>query len=194
MKRESLLAVPALAFLLMQACQNPNNKANEMQSAVIDSVIKEEIITDTSGINRGAGIVEFMKAASIAGMMEIELAKLAEQKATHPKIQKYAAMIVKDHTKIAERLNTLAADKRIVLPTTLPASDQQHLAELQKMPVSDFEKHYIEMMVKDHIKTLDLFKSATTSGDTPAQDFAISALRKLEAHYKAAIAIKHRMH
>jgi len=189
MKRKSLLAVALLTFLMMQACQNANKKTTEMQSAAIDSAMKEDVVTDTSGINRGANLTIFMNEAALAGIMEIELGKLAEQKATSPKIQDFAKMMVKDHTKIAARLKKLAEDKKTTLPTALPKADQDHIAELQKMPVNEFEKHYMGMMVKDHIKALDLFKSATTSGDTPIQNFAIGTLRTLEWHYKQAIAI-----
>jgi putative membrane protein len=190
MKTKSLLAATLLTFLMMQACQNANHKTTEIQSTASDSAMKEDVITDTSGINRGANLNVFMNEAALAGMMEIELGKLAGQKATNPKIKDYAKMIVKDHTKIAEKLKKLANDKKITLPTVLPQADLDHIADLQQMPVNEFEKHYMDMMVKDHIKALDLFKSATTSGDTPLQDFAIGTLRKLEWHYKQAIAIE----
>lgn len=193
MKRKSLLAAAVLTFLMMQACQNANHKTKEVQSAAIDSATREDVITDTSGINRGANLTVFMNEAALAGIMEIELGKLAGQKATNPKIQDYAKMMVKDHTKIAEKLKKLADDKKMILPTVLPQADQDHIAELQKMPVNEFERHYIGMMVKDHIKALDLFKSATTSGDTPLQNFAIGSLRKLEWHYKQAIAIENKL-
>lgn len=189
MKRKSLLTAALLTFLMIQACQNSDRKTAEVQSAAIDSAIKEDVITDTTGINRGAGVFVFMNEAALAGMKEIALGKVAEQKATNSDIQKFGKMLVKDHTKIAEQLKKLASDKKITLPAALPQADQDHIAELQKMPVKDFERHYIEMMIKDHMKVLDLFKSATTSGDTPVQNFAIGALRKLEAHYKKANSI-----
>lgn len=194
MKRKSLLTVALLTFLMIQACQSPERRAANKQSTTIDSVIKEDVITDTTGINRGAGISVFINEAAIAGMMELELAKLAVQKATNSRIQDYAKMVLKDHTKIAERLKTLADGKRLTLPATLPQADLDHIAELQKMSVSDFEKHYIGMMVKDHKNVLDLFKSATTSGDTPLQNFAISSLGKLESHYKGAVSIDKKLY
>lgn len=193
MKRKNLLAVAALTFLMMQACQNANKSTKEMQSAVIDSAIKDEVIPDTAGFNRGGAMTVFMNEAGLAGMMEIELGKLAEQKATNPKVKKFAKMMVKDHTKIAAKLKVLADGKKMALPTALPKADQDHIAELQKMPVNEFEKHYMEMMVKDHVKALDLFKSATTSGDTPLQNFAIGTLLKLEDHYKAAADLNNRL-
>lgn len=193
MNRKSLVTAALPAFLMIQACQNANHKTTAIQSAAIDSATKEVAITDTSGINRGNNLTVFMNQAAIAGIMEIQLGRLALQKATNPKIQDYAKMIVKDHTKIAELLKKLADDKKITLPSVLPQADQDHIAELQKMPVNEFEKHYISMMVKDHIKALDLFKSATTSGDTPIQNFAIGTLRKLEWHYKQAIAIENKI-
>ena len=193
MKRKSLPAVALLTFLMIQACQNANHKTTEMQSTAIDSATKELVITDTSGINRGTGLTVFMNDAAIDGMMETELGKLAEQKATNPKIIKYAKMMVKDHTKIHEKLKKIADDKKVALPAALPKADQDHIAELKKMPVNEFEKHYMDMMVKDHIKALDLFKSASTSGDHPIQNFAATSLRVLEGHYKQAIAIKDKL-
>lgn len=186
MKTKSLLAV-VLGFSILQACQNTEKKTQEIQSAVIDSALDKNVITDTTGINRGANLSVFMNEAALAGIAEIELGKIAQEKTANKKVKDFAKMMIKDHTKIAEKLNKLAIDKRMTLPTTLPREKTAHFAEMQKMQANDFDKHYIDMMVKDHIRTLDLFKAASTSGDTPLQNFAINSLRMLERHYKAAV-------
>ncbi|WP_316818612.1 DUF4142 domain-containing protein [Pedobacter nyackensis] len=194
MKRKSLLTAALLTFLMMQACQSPERRAAKVQSAPIDSALEKDIITDTTGISRGAGISVFMTEAATEGMMKLELAKIAVQKATNPRIQKYAKMVVKDHEKIGERLKKLAEDKKITLPTTLPQADLNHLDELRKMPANDFEKHFVDMMVKGHKKILDLYKAATTSGDTPLERFARSNLSKLEAHYKGSVSLDKKLY
>lgn len=186
MKAKKILAVAVLLFLTLQACMNPNKSTNATQSEGTDTARKQVVIPDTAGFSRGGDMVTFMKEASLAGLKEIELGKLAAQKATDPKIQKFAKMMVKDHTKIAKRLKALADSKKVALPGTLPAADQQHIAELQKMPAKEFDKHYIDMMVKEHVKALDIFKSGSTLGDHPLQNFAARNLRVLEEHFKAA--------
>lgn len=186
MKTKTLLASIVLGFSVFQACQNSDKKTREMQSATIDSAMEDHVITDTTALNRGADMSVFMNEAAIGGMKEIELGKIAQEKSANRLIKNFARTVVKDHTKIAERLRKLADGKRLTLPAALPQADEAHIAEMKKMSAADFDKHYIEMMVKEHIKALDLFKSATTSGDTPLQNFAINALRTLEAHYKTA--------
>lgn len=193
MKRKSLLATALLGVLMGLACRDTSTHETASQAADIDSAMKADVVTDTAGINRGAGITDFINEASIDGMMELELSKLAEQKATSPQVKKFAKMMVKDYTKISERLAKLAASRKMNLPSALPAADQEHLAELQKMDVPQFEKHYMGMMVKDHIRILDLYKGAATSGDTPLQNFAKGALKTLEWHYKQATSIHNKL-
>lgn len=187
MKTKSLLTVIVLGFSILQACQHTEKNKKETESAAIDTASDKNAITDTTGINRGASLSVFMNEAALAGMTEIALGKIAQEKTTNNKVKDFAKMMIKDHTKIAERLKKLAVEKRMTLPTSLPQQQITHFSEMQKMQASDFDKHYIGMMVKDHIKALDLFKAASTSGDTPLQNFAISSLRMLERHYKAAV-------
>lgn len=186
MKTKTLLAGIVLGFSVLQACQNTDKKTKEMQSATIDSAMEDHVITDTTALNRGADMSVFMNEAALGGMKEIELGKIAQEKSTNRMVKRFAQTVVKDHMKIAERLKKLADGKHMALPASLPATDLAHIEEMKKMSAAEFDKHYIGMMVKDHIKSLDLFKSATTSGDTPLQNFAINALRTLEAHYKTA--------
>lgn len=186
MKAKKILAVAVLLLLTFQACINPNKATNAPQSGETDSARKQEVIPDTAGFNRSGDMVSFMKEASIVGLKQIELGKLAAHKAADPKIQKFARLMVKDHTKISKRLKALADSKRVTVPASLSAADQQHIAELQKMPANEFDKHYINMVVKEHVRALDMFKSASTLGDHPLQNFAARSLRVLEEHFKAA--------
>lgn len=193
MKAISLPATIALSFFMLQACQNANKNTREIQSEVIDSTMEAHTITDTTALNRGAGIADFLNEAALGGMEEIELGKIAIEKSANPGIKDFARQMVKDHTKIAERLKVLADGKKMTLPAALPKADLDHIAEMKNMQANEFDKHYMGMMVKDHVKTLDLFKSATTSGDTPLQNFAISTLRTLESHYKMATSLNDKL-
>lgn len=193
MKAKTLLAVILLGLSVFQACQNTNNSTKEAQQAAIDSAMEDHVITDTTALNRGADMSVFMNEAALGGMKEIELGKIAEKKSTNRLVRSFATTVVKDHGKIAERLKKLAESKRMTLPSRLPQADMAHIEEMKNMPANEFDKHYIRMMVTEHIKALDLFKSATTSGDTPLQNFAIRALRTLEAHYKTATELSEKL-
>ena len=193
MKRNSLLTIALLGLLMTQACRDTGTNESAAHSDSIDSVMTADLITDTAGINRGAGTTEFIQDAGNSGLMELELSKLAAQKATNPKVQNFAKMMVKDYTKITEKLKKLADIKKMTVPNALSAADQQHLDELKKMDVAEFEKHYMGMIVKNHIKTLDLYKGAATSGDSPLQNFAKGTLKTLEWNYKQATSVHNKI-
>ncbi|AOM80490.1 DUF4142 domain-containing protein [Pedobacter steynii] len=181
MKTKHLTVIFSLVVLAFAACRN----TDKINAGATDSSI-EQSMTDTTAINRGADPAAFIKEAAIAGIMEIELGKVAMEKATNAKIKKFGEKMVKDHSNIAADLKTLADSKKITLPATLPSADQQHIEEMKKLSGKAFDKHYMEMMEKDHVKALDLFKSAAVSGDVKIRNFASKTLRVVERHFKLA--------
>lgn len=181
MKTKCLITSLSLVALIFSACRN----TDKVNSGVTDSSI-DQTMTDTTAINRGADTDDFMKTAALAGIMEVELGKIAQQNASSSRIKKFGEKMVKDHTKIAADLKVLADSKKVSLPTSLPAADSKHVEEMKKMTGAAFDKHYMGMMVKDHVKALDLFKSAAVSGDVKIRNFASKTLRTLERHFKEA--------
>ncbi|NRF38007.1 DUF4142 domain-containing protein [Pedobacter foliorum] len=182
MKTRNLLPAVLLGTLIFNACRNTDNSTT---NTLADSSI-EQTMTDTMAVNRGEGMQFFLESAAIGGNMEVEMGKLAESKSTNPRVKEFASRMVKEHTKTNINLQKLADKKKIKIPTTIPAADQNHLNEIAKLPGAEFDKHYMGMVVKDHVKTLDLFKSATTYGDIDVRRFAARTLRMVEDHYKVA--------
>jgi len=182
MKTRNLLPAVLLCVLIFTACRNTENNTTD---PLADSSI-EQTMTDTMAVNRGQGMQFFLESAAVAGNIEVEMGKLAESKSTNPRVKKFAAKMVKDHTKANINLQQLADKKKITIPTAIPPADQNHLNEIAKLPGAEFDKHYMSMVVKDHVKTLDLFKSATTYGDIDVRRFAARTLRMIEGHYKLA--------
>lgn len=55
----------------------------------------------------------FLPQAAQSGMKEVELSRIAQQKASHPKVKEFAEMMVKQHTKKNQQLHALAASKAV---------------------------------------------------------------------------------
>lgn len=181
MRKKHLLAIFTLVAISFSACRN----TDKINAATTDSTIAE-VIPDTADINRGGDMTTFLQEAATTGMKELALGKLAFEKSTNKLIKRYAEVMVKDQTKLLSDLQTLAASKKLTLPAALPAPDQKHLEELKTMDVAAFEKHYIGMMIKDNAAAVDLFKSASVSGDVKIRNYATRALRISEHHFKRA--------
>src|SRR5688572_26562721 len=105
MKKSSFLFVAALAFGVF-ACSSDNDSVKLAHQQNLNSSIDERIS-------------KFMTEAADARMMDIEEGKLALEKGTNDLVKNYAQQLITDNTKLLKELRTLAAQKNIVLPSTL---------------------------------------------------------------------------
>src|SRR5438046_440260 len=66
----------------------------------------------------------FATAAARGNMAEVELGKLAQQKASSNEVKQFGQRMADDHSKAIDELKSLAQSKDITLPTTLGAKDK----------------------------------------------------------------------
>jgi len=123
-------------------------------------------------------------------MMEVQLGKLAQEKAQSKSVKDFGTMMVEDHTKANDELKTLAAQKNITLPATLSDKNQKHVDDLNSKTGKDFDKAYMDLMVDDHKEDVDKFKDASQNvPDSTIKGFAAKTLPVLQKHLDAAQAI-----
>jgi putative membrane protein len=101
---------------------------------------------------------DFLKEAANGGLMEVELGKYAEEYAGNPRVKKFGAMMVRDHSKANEELKSLAISKNVELPAALDDSHKNMLFEMMQVKGEDFDKAYIKNMLDDHEKDVDKFQ------------------------------------
>ena len=80
--------------------------------------------------------------------MEVVLGRLAEQNASNPKVKEFGARMVKDHTRLNAELGSFAKSIGLTLPTKLSAEQQTAYASLSKLSGTNFDKAYIDLMVR----------------------------------------------
>jgi putative membrane protein len=129
----------------------------------------------------------FVTKAAEGGMAEVELGNLAKDKAQSDDVKKFAQRMVDDHSKANDQLKSLAQQKNITLPTSLPAKEQALKDRLSKLSGEQFDHAYMQHMVMDHKKDVAEFKKASTSAkDNDIKQFASSTLPTLQDHLKEA--------
>ena len=97
--------------------------------------------------------------------------------------------MITDHTKANRELSAIAQGMGMKLPGALPAAEQSHLAAMRQMEGNEYDQNYMDMMVNDHAKTIDLFNGATRFEDGKIKDFAVKTLPVLLQHNRMAIGI-----
>src|SRR3954463_15376391 len=95
-----------------------------------------------------------MKQLAQANLNEIEGGKAAASKAQSPDVKQFAQKMVDDHTQMLNDLKTLAQKKSVSLPDSGSLKDKAQMTMMQRSSGTEFDKKYMEEMVKDHQKDL----------------------------------------
>ena len=133
---------------------------------------------------------KFMKEAAEGGLAEVELGKLASEKASSREVKDFGQRMVDDHSKANEELKQIAGTKGVTLPENLSAKDKMLKERLSKLNGENFDRAYMENMVKDHKKDVADFNRERTSGkDNEVKQFAGKTLPTLKEHLKKAESI-----
>ena len=145
---------------------------------------KSAIVSNRSG-NHEEGKT-FIKAAAEGGIMEVELAKVAQKQASSPEVKKFAARMVTDHTRIYNDLKKLATNKHIILPITLDSNQTAQLNKLQEATGSLFDKKYVGMMVTSHEKAIRNYEIGAANRDPQVNEFASQKIDTLKTQLHTA--------
>ena len=149
---------------------------------------------DSSGSSMGkksAGMTmtdtTFVKKAARGGLAEVELGKLATEKASSEDVKKFGQRMVDDHGKANDQLKQVASEEHITLPEGLSAKDKATKDRLEKLSGAQFDRAYMRDMVKDHRQDVAEFEHASKSAHDPAvKSFATQTLPTLQDHLKEA--------
>lgn len=132
-----------------------------------------------------ASDAHFVTEAAVGGMAEVELGKLATDKASKDEVKKFGQRMVDDHGKANDELKSLAQSKQITLPTTLDAKHKATVDRLSKLSGDAFDRAYVQEMLKDHQKDVSEFRTESKSGkDAEVKAWAAKTLPTLEEHLK----------
>ncbi len=131
--------------------------------------------------------MDFVKKAAGDGMAEVKLGTLAKDKATSDSVKQFGQRMVEDHGKAGDELKSIVQTKGVEVPAELPPEAQKAYDDLQKKTGDEFDAAFMDLMVEDHQKAVDLFKQQAELGtDAELKAFAAKTLPTLEEHLELA--------
>ena len=160
----------------------------------LSSTAFAQSVGEQTGVNSALGIApkteDFIKEAATSDMLEIDAAKIAEQKGNADEKQ-FAQQMITDHTKTSSELKGLVpADTKSALPTGLDDSSQKKLDKLRDTKSEDFAGQYDPMQVSAHKDAVSLFERYAKGGEDPKlKDWAGKTLPTLQHHLEMAQAL-----
>ena len=130
---------------------------------------------------------KFAGAAAQGGMTEVELGRLALQRAADSSVREFGQKMVTDHTAANSEFKSIAARKNIQLPTEVSSDQKSMIDKLAKLSGAEFDKEYMSDMVKDHEEDVKDFQTQGNEGnDSDIKAFAAKTLPTLQGHLEMA--------
>ena len=141
----------------------------------------------TKGRMSGADRAFMLKAAG-SGLYEVEVSKLAVDKAESADVKKYASMLADDHTKANAELVALAEARGVKLPAQPPANKRERITRISTMSGAAFDQAYVKQVgIGDHKADITMFEKASRTGKDPEiKAWVDGKLPKLREHLAAA--------
>ena len=128
-----------------------------------------------------------MKQLASANLAEIQSGKMAASKAQNPEVKSFAQKMVDDHSKMLEELKSLAKTKGVALPQDAAVKDMAQMKLMERKSGADFDREYVEHMVKDHEKDLkDVQDIAAKAKDPQFKSAVQQANAKIKEHLQLA--------
>lgn len=121
------------------------------------------------------------------GRAEINLGKIAAERATHPQVKQFAQMMVRDHQMAGEELRQVATQANIQLTTPEPDGDHKDATEeFAELKGREFDRKYIDKMVAEHEEAVNEVEKKAESENAAVKGWATKTLPKLREHLEQA--------
>lgn len=139
----------------------------------------------------GAGLSRvdknFVEEATEGGAKEVQLGQLATEKASSDQVKKFGKHMVEDHSKANNELMQIVRGKDVRVEGEAEAKEKKAMEKLRNASGAEFDRKYMQQMVKDHEKQVKLFEKEAKDGKDPQlKAFAEKQLPTLREHLKMA--------
>ena len=135
---------------------------------------------------KGGGDSTFVQEAGVGGLAEVEMGRLAVQKAKDDRIRQFGQKMIDDHSKANEELKQAAAQEGLTVPSSLDEKHRQTISRLDKLSGPQFDAAYAKEMVRDHKEDVKVFEKQSKAGTSAVQKFASDTLPTLKNHLQMA--------
>jgi putative membrane protein len=131
--------------------------------------------------------IVFLKSLANGGRAEVELGKLAEQRAASREVKEFGGHMVKDHSAANSRLAAVARSAKVELPKELDAEHAGGKEELSRLEGAQFDVAYLAAQIKDHQKAVQLLTYEIAQGQhSGARAYAAETLPTVMQHLETA--------
>lgn len=129
----------------------------------------------------------FAEHAMAGSMMEVQLGKLADQRAENEAVKRFGQRMITDHAQANEKLSQIGSRLGLSAPSELPREQRRTVDKLAGLSGAEFDRAYMAAMIDDHKKDIGEFRRQAERGENPElKTLAQQTLPTLEQHLRLA--------
>src|SRR5689334_8396239 len=166
MLKRTMIAVSCLALLAACGKKADDVATNAAGNEVAQQPDAHPAATIPTPANE-AKAPDFVTKAAMSDMYEVAAAKIAQKRSTNAEVKKFAAEMIKAHTKTTADLKKAiaASGAAVTPPADMDDHSKDNLGKLEKADAKDFDKKYMNDQVDAHQGALDLMQRYANDGD-----------------------------
>jgi len=120
---------------------------------------------------------EFVKGATESSATEVQLGKLAQEKASSDAVKELGKQMVEAHTQTAQQLKKAADALNVQMPSEPPRKAKKAEEKLAKLSGADFDRAYVKIAADEQKQTVKQFEREAKNGRVQGvKDFAAKNL------------------
>ncbi|GAB3530721.1 hypothetical protein GCM10027443_11850 [Pontibacter brevis] len=164
------------------SCDSGTNEQQNTEVSGTPVVAPDTAITESKQ--------ELMKYAARNNMLQVELGRLAAQKANTEGAKQYGEQLVDWYSTKQEELEQLAQQYNVSLPLEMEDEQMEHVEELRNTKINEFDQKYWEELSDAQQKAIDEFdstlKDVEESDATAFSLWARNTRKELQAQMEQA--------
>jgi putative membrane protein len=126
---------------------------------------------------------KFLSKAAQSGMAEVQLGKLALDKASSEAVKRIGETLVEHHSSANGEVQQIAAAAGVTLPHEAGGKHKSAVKRLSKLSGEEFDREFLRYQLRHHREDLRQFEEAATKTENPeVKEFASSTLPTLREH------------
>jgi putative membrane protein len=130
---------------------------------------------------------DFVRNVAESSATEVQLGKLAQDKASNDNVKELGKQMVEAHTQTSEQMKQAAAALKIQLPADPPRKAKKAGEKLAKLSGPDFDRAYAKMAADEQKQAVKHFEREAKDGKVPSmKEFATKNLPAEQERQKHA--------
>ncbi|SFQ76428.1 DUF4142 domain-containing protein [Hymenobacter arizonensis] len=150
--RQLLLRLAVVLPMLTACSGSSSDDAVDAANAQNRNRISEADVTKKQEAD-----ADFLVKATSNALLQVELGKLAQARATTPTVRNYGSRLVKSRLDLLASLRNVAASKQLAVPATLGGDEQAAYHEVSILTGSEIDKRVMKLILKSQKQDEDAF-------------------------------------